>query len=247
VSNVCQNQVGEDVKNECTQTAAGTCGDEGTCDGNGGCKKWSAGTACQTQTCSGGMFTPARQCNGSGTCSAVTTQPCSGNLGCSGNVCRNTCTVDGECVSTQYYCAGNGTCALKKAAGQPCTASAANQCATGNCVDGVCCNFSSCTSCSACGANGNCNLFVPKEEEDLTAPNTCSGNLRCDGKGACKGGFGYSCQVNSECASGWCRDEGVPQPFCSGCGMGDCCPPSTGLPACNDPSLTCSNGQCVRL
>lgn len=243
VSNACQNQIGEDVKNECTQSPASSCGDEGTCDGNGGCKKWSAGTTCQTQTCSGGRFTPVRQCNGSGTCTAATAQSCSGNLGCNGNDCRSTCTIDADCVSNQFYCS-SGSCVMKKAGGQSCTANTANQCTSGNCVDGVCCNTASCPACRSCGAGGTCTVTTPYGGEDFSAPTTCTGNKRCDRSGVCKSYYSEPCSAHSDCFSGYCNPS---QSVCGGCGtyINICCPADTGLPPCEETWLTCSGGNCI--
>ena len=43
------------------------------CDGAGACRNWGVGITCVDESCSAGTYTPARVCNGAGTCLAVTT------------------------------------------------------------------------------------------------------------------------------------------------------------------------------
>jgi hypothetical protein len=76
--------------------------------------------------------------------------------------------------------------------GTACTAG--TQCASGNCVDGVCCGSASCGSCSACnlaGSAGTCRV-VPVGTPDPRGvcvdqgAATCGTDGRCDGTGACQ-------------------------------------------------------------
>jgi hypothetical protein len=48
--------------------------------------------------CSGSTFTPARTCNGTGTCQTVTSSSCS-PFACGTGVCRTTCTSNTDCLS----------------------------------------------------------------------------------------------------------------------------------------------------
>src|SRR5262249_21872911 len=69
----------------------------------------------------------------------------------------NPCTTDADCASG-FYCAA-GSCTAKKANGVACTG--ANQCTSGNCVDGVCCNSAcggACDACNLAGSVGTCAL-----------------------------------------------------------------------------------------
>ena len=65
---------GQDPLNQCTDAGVATCGADGTCDGGGGCRLYAAGTTCVAATCTGSTVTPARTCNGTGTCQAALVQ-----------------------------------------------------------------------------------------------------------------------------------------------------------------------------
>jgi hypothetical protein len=102
VSHTCQNQTSsEDLKDDCSASAAATCGNDGFCNGSGACKKWSANTPCQVAGCSGGSFTAARQCDGSGTCTPATPKTCA-PYACTGTGCAISCSLDSDCTGT--YC-----------------------------------------------------------------------------------------------------------------------------------------------
>ena len=45
-----------------------TCGTDGTCDGQGACRKYVDGTVCQPGTCNGAAVTNIKTCDGAGTC-----------------------------------------------------------------------------------------------------------------------------------------------------------------------------------
>ena len=67
---------GTDPDAECAQSAQSTCGTDGMCNGSGACRLWDATTQCAGASCTGSTFTPARTCNGMGTCQSVSTVPC---------------------------------------------------------------------------------------------------------------------------------------------------------------------------
>ena len=54
----------------CNAEAPSTCGRDGTCDGAGVCRKHVQGTICVAASCntSTDIFTPAKKCDGAGTC-----------------------------------------------------------------------------------------------------------------------------------------------------------------------------------
>ncbi len=113
---------------------------------------------CCTQSCG-----TCQACTGAGgTCVAVTSaddpDTCSGN---------NTCDATGVC---------------KKKMGQGC--GVGTECASGNCLDGVCCTQSSCPQCQNCGSDGACSITVTGADDTTGA--TCSGANTCDATGACK-------------------------------------------------------------
>jgi hypothetical protein len=98
---------GTDPLNQCTDAGAGTCGADGTCDGSGGCRKYGAGTVCVAAMCSMSSFTPARTCNGTGTCNTSSAMSC-GSYNCSMSGCLTSCTTTADCTSP-LTCYG-GTC-----------------------------------------------------------------------------------------------------------------------------------------
>jgi hypothetical protein len=139
-------------------------------------------------------------CNGQGACQDAGTQTCA-PYACDVTACATSCDpgAQGSC-STGYYCAGGqtgtGTCSPKLGNGQACTA--ANQCASGHCVDGVCCENACTGLCRACssvkqggGIDGLClkvaNFTDPDSEcaggrvcnDNLTAPG-CTGVQQCN-------------------------------------------------------------------
>ena len=99
---------GSDPDNECTADTQTSCGLDGVCDGAGACRKWINGTACSSETCSGSTDTPARTCDGTGTCRAATNVSC-GNYICGTTSCKTTCLSNADC-STSSFCSSAGHC-----------------------------------------------------------------------------------------------------------------------------------------
>ncbi len=116
---------------------------------------------------------------------------------------------------------------LPNAAARPigagCSPAMASACASGNCVDGVCCTQTAaqcagtCKSCNVAGMAGTC-LSVPAGLPD----DTCPSDQACDTAQQCKRRLGQACNMFSECASGNCVD-------------GVCCDT-----ACNDKCKQCN-------
>ncbi len=122
------------------------------------------------------------------------------------------------CLAIQA-CDGNGGC--KKASGQTCSSS--QQCATGFCRDGYCCDqtcLTPCWSCNVATKQGACSP-TPAGKADTYATKACMGLEACDGKGGCKKSIGQACTTNLQCGSGFCVD-------------GYCC-----ATACTDVCKTC--------
>jgi hypothetical protein len=123
---------------------------------------------------------------------------------------------------------------LYHARGAQCSSSAS--CDTGFCVDGVCCEVSSCSQCYSCDVYDAASGFYPgscnpvRNAED-TSGATCSGTNICSSAAApvCKKKSGQGCSGGSECASGNCVD-------------GTCCSST-----CTTPCKSCANaaGTCT--
>jgi hypothetical protein len=99
------------------------------------------------------------------------------------------------------------------AASQACTE--ATQCASGFCVDGVCCNEACTGTCSSCNQAQSPGTCLPiSDAEDVSASAPCTGANTCtvsaDGQPLCKLREGQICSTNAECASGSCGSIVVP-------------------------------------
>jgi hypothetical protein len=134
-----------------------------------------------------------------------------------------------------------------QAFGSACSSGA--QCDSGHCVDGVCCQQSSCGTCAACnqaGSVGTCTAVVNAEDAD-----TCAVANWCDGTGKCqpKQPAGGACTQAIGCTTGFCVSGVCCATACTGacntCGTGTCtavtnadAPGCTGTHTC-DASSSC--------
>jgi hypothetical protein len=89
------------------------------------------------------------------------------------------------------------------------------QCASGFCVDGVCCDAACDGSCESCALTGKVGTCSPVKN---AADDTCGGDSICDGSSTCRTMLGKACSAPNECASGNCVD-GV---CCGGAACGMC-------------------------
>jgi hypothetical protein len=125
-----------------------------------------------------------------------------------GNVCDGSgmcieCLGDGDCLANES-CSSN---VCLSADGQGC--SAASECASGNCADGVCCNTpctGACRGCIAGGMVGTCTNHPQGGDPD----GDCGAGQQCDGAGACETSgstsqvvcSGATCNVGQVCCVG---------------------------------------------
>ncbi len=172
---------GTDPDNECATSPVATCGTNGVCDGAGACQLYPAGTVCTAPSCSGGWIaSKADTCNGTGTCIDQGTLSCY-PFACSNGACFTSCMTNAQCAGA-LSCVG-GMCVILDGA---CGSGA--ECASGFCVDGVCCATSCTGTCQACsfikkgsGPNGTCgNIGAGLDPDD-----ECAGAMTCNGIGAC--------------------------------------------------------------
>ncbi len=181
----------------CTAVVGAPHGSRGACVGTGSCAAQCNGsdrsacgappggtTKCGSASCTSGSAVPDAYCDGAGSCATPAATTC-GAYVCGPTACKGSCTTNGDCASG-YFCSG-GVCVTTGALGTVCTAP--SQCASGNCVDGVCCSTSSCAAPLKCNANG---------------------------AGTCAKPLGVGCSSNAECGSGVCADGVCCNTACSG-------------------------------
>jgi hypothetical protein len=131
--------------------------------------------------------------------------------------------------------------------GAGCSVAFASRCASGNCVDGVCCGAASCAGvCQACnvaGTLGICTAVAPGTE----VAGSCVSPTACDGLAQCKAADGSTCSSPSDCASGFCSEGVCCDSACTGtcrsCKLpgriGTCSPFQAG----SDPEKECGVGS----
>ncbi len=138
----------------------------------------------------------------------------SGSDGACGNIAVST-DPDSECFGA-ITCNGAGACGTL-ANGAAC--GNGGECASANCVDGVCCNTACNTLCNACtavkkgaGADGTCGVVIANLDPD----NECAGAQVCNGASACKLPNGEACLLNGDCVSNACADGVCCNTTCTG-------------------------------
>lgn len=227
----------------------------GTCTGNADC---ASGYTCLSGACSqtlpaGTACTSSNQCSSKacvdghccGQASCGTCQACTGT---GGTCVAVTSAEDPDSCSGTSSCNATGVC--KKKQGQAC--SAATDCGTGFCADGVCCDRACSGSCEFCN--------------NTSSPGTCgyvsgapkSGHTACTGSGACQGtcdGTKATCSMPGaevSCRAASCDSTTNVQTNAASCnGTGTCptlstyaCSPSKcGATSCQTSCSTSS--QCV--
>ena len=212
------------------------CSGTKACDGQGACHVICAGATCATDNCVDGTC-----CNTSCTSACMACNVMGKQGKCSHITKGGQDTYPTGICSGTKACDGAGLC--KKANGQTCTAF--TECATGICVDTVCCQAActaACMSCSVPGSLGAC-AHIPAGQQDTNATTPCTGTSACDGAGGCKKAIGQACLLAGECATGFCADKvcctSACLDTCKSCAiaasLGTCTHVSAGVP---DPTAT---------
>jgi hypothetical protein len=221
-------KAGADPHGTCPDDGAPTCDRNGTCDGQGQCALYPAGTTCRPALCQDALLA-TYQCDGHGTC-AETTADC-GLYGCRDGACLVACGADADCSPTTYCNVALSTCVAKHVVGTPC--GAARECLSGFCVDDVCCDGTCAGQCEACdlaGAPGTCSPVNGPARGTRTpcpagaAGDPCGGRI-CDSSKSTTTCAGYV-GPEQECRPGSCAD-GVETPaaWCDGAGSCSLLPP----------------------
>jgi hypothetical protein len=224
---------GQDPREVCPAEAKNTCGSDGACDGQGGCRMHATGSVCAAARCgSATELVLAATCDGKGACVPGQVQSCA-PYACAGAACRTICEGDGDCMPGKPCVLGS--CGLKPL-GAAC--GVGPECDSGHCESGVCCAVPSCSgpcmACNVAGSAGSC-LPVPTGAAAVGAgcavepPASCGSSGACDGRGSCQ-----KHPAGTACGSSSCVDgSATPAPACDGQGTCVSAPPvSCGAYAC---------------
>jgi hypothetical protein len=235
----------------CADEGVASCGQNGRCDGEGGCQRYPDGSMCTPESCDPATHRYSVGLCQAGSCTAGG-RDCT-PYGCNGNACALRCASNADCASPNV-CQANSCGKIPD--GGPCSANSPSDCASGICAQGVCCKTAcggTCQSCALTATKGTCTL-VPNGGVDPAGtcvdqkPVACSTDGKCDGKGACrKYAPGSQCAPPS-CASGQARKAS----FCTA--DGTCPAPEvetcTPIIVCNAGGTACErtctrNDQCA--
>jgi hypothetical protein len=157
---------------------------------------------------------------------AVVGAPTTGTVAGTAYAFVSHCGSDTDCV-TGKFCSSDGSCQTPGVVGAACSvANGASACASGNCVDGVCCNTACTGECQACsalltgGTDGTCVPIPadqdPQDECALGAgyPNSCAAPGVCDGAAHCR----VNAKVGTVCGDTVCTNDAVSSYACNDSG-----------------------------
>jgi hypothetical protein len=226
---------GTDPAGDCTDQEPGSCGTDGFCNGDGGCRKYPPGTVCAAATCSGGIATFPSTCSASGVCTAGSTSPCTPfvcNPG--GTACFTSCSDNAQCIPGRQC--EKGQCGRKEL-GASC--GDRDECRSNFCVNGVCCESDCaglCKTCALGGAVGLCRHIPGGNPDDaggcpISAESSCGNDGTCNGIGDCsKWGTSTVCRPAS------CPANATMVTKAASCDGGGTCPPGE--------TQSCGNFKC---
>ena len=80
------------------------------------------------------------------------------------------------------------------------------ECASGSCVDEVCCSSSMCGACQSCDVPDNPGVCAPLPPFAEDTGSGCAAPNACDGAGHCLASNGQRCASGGECVSSFCTD-----------------------------------------
>lgn len=236
-------KAGSDPGDRCIKDDVATCGKSGVCGATGTCALWPKGSACGGGVSCDAGSARGQTCDGLGACLTDTTgTPCAPGICTATAGCAFICAADSDCDKTGFC--DSGSCKARSLDGRTCTDG--RQCASGNCIDGVCCATACnglCEACNGVGTEGTCTLVTgPPHEGHGTCPgkksdDACTASA-CDGatRDACKALAGP--EVTCRAAS--CAD--ALESLASKCdGSGSC--PSASSRSC--APFGCSGTHCI--
>jgi len=221
---------GSDPHDDCPQDPGypASCLADGNCNGQGACRTYAPNTVtCGGTSCTGDTAT-GLLCNGAGACEMTPGTNCSPYT-CAGGKCNSTCATDGDCADATFYCTAAHTCASKQGGGVAC--SSQDQCTTGLCVDGFCCNQACGGECQACDVQGALGICSAVTGAPHGARSACTGTTGGTCAGACDGKNTAACAyptAGTSCGS-TCSNSTLTSGACDGAGT------------CGSSSATCPN------
>jgi hypothetical protein len=222
----------------CNAEAASTCGRDGTCDGAGACRKHVQGTVCVAASCntSTDVFTPAKKCDGAGTCVNETAVSCTPYKCKDTTACHNTCSDNNQCLAPNSC--SSMSCG-KLPDGRSCTMDV--QCLNNHCVDGVCCDTTCTGQCEACNVPGSLGVCRAVSGAPVAPRTACTGTGSSCG-GMCNGTNRTACiYPTTSCRSQSCT--GSTLTLAANCNAGVCPTPPT-TQACGDYVCNGSGTAC---
>ncbi|MCG3172124.1 MAG: hypothetical protein GMKNLPBB_00269 [Myxococcota bacterium] len=264
-----------DPHNDCASSPPTSCGDDGMCNGSGQCRKYGPATQCANPFCSGVNNEFANStafCDGAGDCGNPSQTDCTPFRCGGGGSCLTACSTLADCTPGNY-CNGSNQCVAQQADGASCTIG--TECASGNCVDGVCCNTICTGSCQACsaaktgGTDGVCADILTNTDPDSECPmcsvcngggscaaaapgldpkNECFGSGvcgSCNGSGSCYAPVGESCNGLDDDCDEQV-DNNITPAMCSGYSCeAGSCRTTCSMPSHCAPPYFCDGGVCV--
>ena len=261
-----------------TQCATGHCSDQVCCDSGCGdiCKACNLSAAAGTCTVvtdgDDDSCTGDKTCDNTGLCLLKTGRFCNQGTQCASGHCRdsvccNTSCADacrdcniqehvGACTAVTLkedldtcandnICSAGGACLLKL--GKPC--GQGDQCASGKCVDRVCCDKDCTATCYGCNIAGKAGTCSQRPAMDADPPQ-CQGDNVCSAAAKCLSKNGVICFMGESCASAFCTDnmccDALCEESCNTCIAGACTPvrEADDSPQCSLANTCDTNGVC---
>jgi len=143
----------------CPVDMSSACVSDGMCDGAGHCRFRPLGNPCSSGRCDGDAVVGAMICDGRGHCRTGPTIICAPyRCDPATGSCRTTCVAEVDCPGS--YCESSGRCHVNGGA----TCDRGDQCASGFCAGGVCCNIACDDPCVACNLGGHVGTCSPRPD-----------------------------------------------------------------------------------
>jgi len=159
-------RAGADPHDACSEEMPATCGQDGSCDGQGACRAHVRNTPCGNVACVDNRAT-SLVCDGAGTCSASPVGVACGHYACREPVgCASTCDTDDDCGFRAHCdrstrsCIADAVAACDGATTVVSPDGTRTSCGMYTCVDGACltaCNrITDCATGATCTFTGKC-------------------------------------------------------------------------------------------